>query len=801
MEQRPARPVRQRLFARWSARFFGIRTKVLAIALVPSLVLLIIGVGATTYLVDVGQHAEDYAQSQEANLGPTREMVAAIQQERMLSLRRLAGEDVDPPALAAARTRFDNVLATLVPDVEAFQDLGGDTLDSTADAYNQVKTALPLLRNGIDAGAVSIVDVYGFYSKMLDGFTTLGMAMVQRNAPDADSAIELTRNIELLHVVESMSRASSLTVAAVRPEGLPPALSTEYHHLVGYYHSQIIFLQAELEGESAQRAKDITATPAWQQVTAMEDAIIHPEFTEPAATLVLPMSVEQWRDAASEVSDQLMAFWVDQNLSSQRQAAQSGDSTANRSLLAGSAVVVLVILTFALSLLLAGRLIGRLTRLRTETIALAEVQLPETMRRLGAGEPIDPENEAAHLDFGDDEIGSVAKAFNGAHTAAVSAAITEARTREGVRAVFLNIAHRSQVVAHRQLEILDEAESRQENPEMLEILFRLDHLATRQRRNAENLVILGGGQPGRRWRRPVPLIDLARGAAAETLDYARVHTGRMPQIFVIGSAVADLIHLLAELVDNATSFSPPQARVEITGNMVGKGVVVEISDQGIGMALQELARANEMLASPPRFGVAALSADSRLGLFVVAQLGIRHGISVRLGESDYGGIRAVVLIPSAVITSEAVVVDYAPQYLSNAPDLAGARTEIPAAGVSDTAANTENRSTAAALDTPRPPMRHAPSPATEDARPALMHRTRQASISSEPADSAPQPDASSEPPRTRSATQARDLFSAIENGTRQGRRATPDPFPSSSRLPTTPHPDQQDGDGDILYRK
>ncbi|TCJ97716.1 sensor histidine kinase [Nocardia alba] len=796
MKRRSAHPDRQRRFARWSARSGGIRTKVLAIALVPSLVLLIIGVGATTYLVDVGQHAKEYAQRQETNLGPTREMVAAIQQERMLSLRRLAGEDVDPSALAAARTRFDNVLAALVPDAKRFQDLGGTSLDSTADAYNQVKTALPLLRAGVDVGAVPIVDVYTFFGKMLDGFSNLGMAVVQRNAPDANSAIGLTRNIEILHVVESMSRASSLTGAAVKPEGLPPALSTDYHNLVGYYHSQITFLQAEIDGESAQRIKEITTTPAWQQVTAMEDAIIRPVFTKSATTPVLPMSIEQWRDAATEVSDQLMAFWVDQNLRSQRQAAEYGDRTARNSLLAGSAVVVLVVLTFALSLLLAGRLIGRLKRLRTETIALAEVQLPETMRRLGAGEPIDPETEAAHLDFGDDEIGSVAKAFNGAHTAAVSAAITEARTREGVRAVFLNIAHRSQVVAHRQLEVLDEAESKQENPEMLEILFRLDHLATRERRNAENLVILGGGQPGRRWRRPVPLVDLARSAAAETVDYARVHTGKLPQIFVIGSAVADLIHLLAELVDNATSFSPPQARVEITGNMVGKGVVVEISDQGIGMAPEDVARANEMLANPPHFGVAALSVDSRLGLFVVAQLGVRHGISVRLGESDYGGIRAVVLIPSAVITSEAGGVDHAPHYLSSAPDLAGARTEVPGTGMSNIAANTENSSTATALDSPRPHVQHAPSLATEDDRPALTRRTRQASVAPEP-----QPDVSSEPPRSQSAAQARDLFSAIENGTRQGRRATPDPYPSSSRLPTTPPPDRQDGDGDIFYRK
>src|SRR5262249_21250180 len=151
-----------------------------------------------------------------------------------------------------------------------------------------------------------------------------------------------------------------------------------------------------------------------------------------------------------------------------------------------------------------------------------------------------------------DEIGQVAEAFNSAQLIAVTAAAAEARSRAGINKVFLDIAHRSQLVVHQQLELLDVAEAKQADPEHLELLFRLDHLATRARRNAENLVILGGGQPGRKWRRSAGLEDIVRSAVSETEDFARVSTVRLPGLQLRGTVVGDLIHLLAELVDNAT---------------------------------------------------------------------------------------------------------------------------------------------------------------------------------------------------------------------------------------------------------
>lgn len=185
-------------------------------------------------------------------------------------------------------------------------------------------------------------------------------------------------------------------------------------------------------------------------------------------------------------------------------------------------------------------------------------------------------------------------------------------------------------------------------------------------------------------------MELVRSAIGETLDYTRVHTGRMPQVYVVGGVVADLIHRLAELVDNAISFSPPQSRVEATASQVGKGIVVEITDQGIGMSTDDLERANEMLREPPAFGVATLSADSRMGLFVVSQLGVRHGISVRLTESDYGGLRAIVLVPNSLVVTDVPDADHLPdRFSSGVPAVAGAE-EISDESAAKSEANATN---------------------------------------------------------------------------------------------------------------
>jgi hypothetical protein len=217
--------------------------------------------------------------------------------------------------------------------------------------------------------------------------------------------------------------------------------------------------------------------------------------------------------------------------------------------------------------------------------------------------------------------------------------------------VFRSLARRSQSLLHRQLTLLDQMERRASDPEALDDLFRLDHLTTRMRRHAEGLVILAGAPPGRGWSSPVRMVDVMRGAIAEVEDYARVSVATRSQAALAGSAVADVIHLLAELIENATTLSPPYTSVRVSGDTVGNGFAIEVEDRGLGMSPTRLAELNDRLANPPEFNP---SDSEQLGLFVVSQLAKRHGIRVTLRASPYGGTAAIVLIPlHLVVTDEA----------------------------------------------------------------------------------------------------------------------------------------------------
>ncbi|MFQ6395477.1 nitrate- and nitrite sensing domain-containing protein [Nocardia sp. KC 131] len=806
----------------------GVRTRILAIALIPSLTLLVVGVGAAGYLVAQGNKAQDWAEQNQQAIPRTRELLEAVQQERQVTISALTGDDSVTPLLGAARVRLDSALRGLIEASTGLREVDDSKIGDDAAGFMTLGTQITQVRTATDAAQLPVPDAYMFYNRLLD-VITFGTQIVEGTAPDAEIGVRIADGMRIFLAAEAMSRSNALSGMFANATGPTPIPVEEFLRQIGFYHTEVANLSTQLDQSQRDRLQALTNSTAWQQLTSMENALVQRAMTSTANSSgsssssssasstnkqstppALPLSTSEWNNAAAEVNRGLVDTWIAQNKQAQKLAEDKAADSAQTSAWAGGGVMAISILAFLIALLLANRIIRRLKRLRGETLALADERLPETMRRLSEGEVIDPDAESPTLDYGHDEIGQVAKAFEHAHSAAIAAAVNEARTREGVKAVFLNIAHRSQIVVHRQLEILDEAESKQEDPALLDVLFRLDHLATRERRNAENLTILGGGRPGRQWRNPVPLVDVVRSAVGETLDYARVRVARLPDTHVMGTVVADLIHLVAELVDNATAFSPPQSRVEVTGNVVGKGIVAEISDQGMGMSDADMAKMNDMLRNPPDFGVAALSADSRLGLFVVAQLAVRHGVSVRLAESDYGGIRAIVLIPSALIANEAVL----PPSESETTD-AGRRRRQPLPYVESARYGTEPESASTVLTAPpeAPPMVEpprqtttaAPRPTTPaphtgpDSRPALPRRHRQASLAPELAQPAPvEPVAEPGTERARTAEQARDLMSAIENGTRQGRKAVPDELPTTSAAKPA---DEQEGNGDYFQHR
>lgn len=308
-----------------------------------------------------------------------------------------------------------------------------------------------------------------------------------------------------------------------------------------------------------------------------------------------------------------------------------------------------IILSLLVSVRIGRGLVLELVGLRDTALELAGRRLPDAMARLRSGGTVDLDAVAplpAPDPAPEDEVGQVAEALAVVQRAALEAATERAEVVSGVARVFLNLARRSQLLVHQQLTLLDAMERRVDDPEEVEDLYRLDHLATRMRRHAEGLIILSGSPPGRGWRRPVPLVDVLRSAAAEVEDFGRVDVRPTADTRVVGGAVADLTHLVAELIENATAFSPPYTRVTVRAAQDGPVCVVEVEDRGLGMGEEALADANRRIADA-RPG--DLFDSEQLGLFVVSRLARRHQVQVRLQRTAAGGTTAIVALPASVL--------------------------------------------------------------------------------------------------------------------------------------------------------
>lgn len=623
-----------------------IKARVLTIALVPSAAALIVGIGLAGYVVNEGVQARQFAEDVRATLGPSSRFIVAVQEERRLTVLRLSTVGTSPRALDDQRRKVDTALSELTTANRRLAEDGSDDLRTDIAAFEGGAAQLDAARQRVDSGQAASQQAYDYYSDLLTlcGANIQGIA---RSAVDAGVGFEQMISYSLFKSAEAMSRGHAMAVRAVYG-GLTPEQFHEFVQQIGMYHEQIEALVPRMTEDGRQSFALLRTTPAWKQSVAGDNLLMTrgPVRNEP-----VPFHVSVWENSAHQVGEDLIGLHVAHSDYAAELGADSGRRTLTTAIVTGSVILLVTVIAMLVAIRLSSLLIRRLTRLREQTLDLADRELPEVVRRLRAGETVELGRQTAAADQEDDEIGQVADAFDKARHTAIAATVQEAETRQGVRSVFLNIAHRSQVIVHRQLKVLDQAERSLEDPDQLKLLFQLDHLATRSRRNAENLVILGGGRPGRQWRDPVSLLEVVRSAVAETEQYTRVDAVRLPEVPLIGAAVADLIHLLAELVDNAASFSPPQAQVEVRGNLVGRGAVVEIEDQGLGIEPDQLDMINEMLRQPPDFSVMALSTEPRVGMFVVARLAARHQIKITLQESAYGGTRAIVLIPAALLAT------------------------------------------------------------------------------------------------------------------------------------------------------
>jgi nitrate/nitrite sensing protein/histidine kinase/DNA gyrase B/HSP90-like ATPase len=625
-------------------RSWSIRAKIISLLLIPLVTLIAMWALATAVTVGPGLKLLD-AQSTVDNIGrPALALVMQVQQERRLTAVFLASGRRDSGALNTQRDETDSALATFrrMSGSSRVTSAATDLTTQRLSDLSSMLDSLPRQRDSIDRGEVERGGAVRFYTDLIDAAHALYGSLIRLT--DDTLARQARALLALRRASEAMAQEDTLISAAIAAGGFSSAELAQVIQLIGVHR----FITADTLPDLYDGDRTV-----YEQLAKSDDFIRLEQFEDKITASARagsnadpPVDPVGWHTAYTAANAKLRDFATSAESSLVERTTPTALVAFGNIALAGLVGLVTVLVTIIASVRMGRSLIKRLAGLRQAAQELAIDRLPQVMTRLRHGESVDIQHEAPDLPYGDDEIGQVGHAFNEVQRTAVRSAVEEASLRHGLNQVFLNIARRSQTLLHRQLTILDRMERRTDDPTELEDLFRVDHLATRMRRHAEDLVILAGAAPGRGWRNPVPIMDVVRGAVSEVEDYARVSIRPMPDLSLVGRAVGDVIHLLAELIENSTSFSPPHTRVNVAGDVVAHGFAIEIEDRGLGMSPEAVLDANERLANPPDFDPVH---SAQLGLFVVARLAARHGVKVSLRSSPYGGITAVALVPEDLI--------------------------------------------------------------------------------------------------------------------------------------------------------
>jgi signal transduction histidine kinase len=629
-----------------SVRTWSIRSRLVALVAVP-IVCLVLFWGFANYLT-LGDGFRLYNQSRLLNelSVPVDNVVIAVQGERRAGMVYLASPDsTHQKQLAAARRVVDRRIAAYRSGLssDSLRSVATDRMLALAQAELSDLAGLTDLRSKVDHRSLSPTELMTGTAGLLDGVDPLYAQIT--TFPDDETGAEGRAVAMLSRAREMRSRTDAVLAFALAKGHFSAETYRLYVQAVGVEQDQYEVAAAALPAADLREYRALMAKVPFTELAAMERSAV----TKGGPNSAVPVNAVQWQQAnARGLTAQYRFEQHLYDLIGQHAKAPSYVIFLRLGL-AGLLGLIAIVISVLVARRLTRSLIRQLRALRDSARDLAWVRLPAVVQRLSDGQSVDVAAEVPKLPTGSDEIGQVADAFNEVGRTAVQAASGQAELRTGAGTMFLNIARRSQTLLHRQLSQLDVMERKAAEPEALDDLFKVDHLATRMRRNAENLVILGGGAPGRVWSEPKPLLDVLRSAASEVEQYERVHVLPFPTTLLAGSVISDVVHLVAELIDNATAFSPPHTRVNVTGQPVPKGFAVEIEDRGLGMSTADIDSVNEWLAHPPSFDVLALNDDARLGMFVVARLAARHDIRVQLRPSPYGGTTAIVLLPGELV--------------------------------------------------------------------------------------------------------------------------------------------------------
>ncbi|MGH3587112.1 MAG: sensor histidine kinase, partial [Pseudonocardia sp.] len=614
----------------WSERLnprnWTLTWKLVVVGLVPALLALVLGVlrvadqageaaeiGSSTRLLE----AQDQVSS----------AATALREERNeSSLFVASGRTADRGVIEIGFGKSDAEVGEMLTAVRGTDRLERSTLTALERAEGLL-SQLPVIRDdATDNAAAAIRDVRTRYDEVIEGVDRLDRALLRQldtpgTAGLADALTQAANAREQLAVQHTVL-GSAIRAGSITPEDASE-IATDSE-----LGAAFLEYQAALTPDELVRFGNFLDGPANAQRERLTAAIV---ATPPGQPITVPEN--EWdtayhgsRAAVDRSADMLRNELVGLSVAAEEQASN----------LAGVNSVVLMLglmIGIAVAVLIARALIRSLRLLRTSALDVAERRLPLVVESMRAGQTPDVAVEPVPL-TGQDEVVQVARAFDAVHGQAVRLAADQAALQAGVSAMFVNLSRRSQALVERQLQLIEQLESNEENADQLSNLFQLDSLATRMRRNSENLLVLAGTDLAKRNVAPVQIVDVLRAAVSEVEQYQRVVVQTPPAATIAGRAANDVVHLLAELLDNATNFSPPDSQVVMSTARAGDGsVVVEIADRGVGMAEHELADANTRLGGPSSVDV---SASRRMGLVVVGRLGARHGINVRLTSSAGG---------------------------------------------------------------------------------------------------------------------------------------------------------------------
>jgi len=618
-------------------RDWRVRRKLGVIVVVPTAALLIAAaVGVNGQAERAGQAS---AVENLADVGrQVTTLVHQLQRERDLTAGWVArGRTSEPADIAAQRAAVDLAAQAYAGAVDQLGELGGQASRLAANADTRL-ASLPVLREALAETALPGEAGFAVYSSIVTDLLALideiGRATADRALAEPVRALDALARAKEFASQQRGVLYAVLSTTAPRPEQLQ-----DFQSAANQERGALTEFRSVASPSQRRRFEDTVTGPEVDQTEQVKAAAVAGQATRTLG------GADAWLKTSTTKLD-LMAGVESALLQELAQASGAARDRTVRDVIGTVALVLLAMLiAFAAMLLGARSLSRRLDALRDGALTVAHQRLPEVVATLRDGASASAPIEVAPIEVtGADEVGEVARSFDAVHREATRLAGEQAQLRRDVNAVFKNLARRSQTLVQRQLTVLDELERAEEDPDRLGQMFTVDHLATRMRRHGESLLVLAGDDSPRALSGPAPLDDVLRAAAQEVEQYTRIDVADTADVYVVGHAFTDLVHLLAELLENATTFSSPATRVTVAGQRMPKdlGVLIEIEDVGVGMNWAQLADANARLSAPPSIDAAALNS---MGLYVVGALAVRHGIDVRMRASQAGGVLAIVQVP------------------------------------------------------------------------------------------------------------------------------------------------------------